>query len=101
MTFAQAKSRLRVLIFDLDGTLVDSKTDLALSVNATLRHLERPPLEDETIYSYVGQGAEALIAKAVGEGVTGQEMERGLRYFISYYSQHKLDNTTLYPGVRE
>jgi len=101
MTFAQAKSRLRVLIFDLDGTLVDSKTDLALSVNATLRHLERPPLEDETIYSYVGQGAEALIAKAVGDGVTRQEMERGLRFFISYYSQHKLDNTTLYPGVRE
>ena len=101
MTFAQAKSRIRLLIFDLDGTLVDSKTDLALSVNATLRHLGRRALEDETIYSYVGQGAEALIARAVGDGVTRQEMERGLRYFINYYGQHKLDNTTLYPGVRE
>ena len=100
MNFAQAKPRIRLLIFDLDGTLIDSKSDLALSVNATLRHLGRPPLEDETIYSYVGQGAEALIARAVGDGITRQEMERGLRYFISYYGQHKLDNTTLYPGVR-
>lgn len=101
MTFSQTKPRIRLLIFDLDGTLVDSKTDLALSVNATLRHLGRPPLEDETIYSYVGRGAEALIARAVGDGVTSDEMKRGLRYFINYYWQHKLDNTTLYPGVRE
>ena len=101
MRFSQTKPRIRLLIFDLDGTLVDSKTDLALSVNATLRHLGRPPLEDETIYSYVGRGAEALIARAVGDGVTSDEMKRGLRYFINYYWQHKLDNTTLYPGVRE
>jgi len=101
MTFTQAKPRIRLLIFDLDGTLVDSKADLALSVNATLRHLGRPQLGDETIYSYVGQGAEALIARAVGDGITRQEMEQGLRYFIRYYGQHKLDHTTLYPGVRE
>lgn len=101
MNFAQAKPRIRLLIFDLDGTLIDSKTDLALSVNATLRHLGRPPLDNETIYSYVGQGAEALIGRAVGDGVTRAEMERGLRFFIRYYGQHKLDHTTLYPGVRE
>ena len=101
MNFAQAKPRIRLLIFDLDGTLIDSKTDLALSVNAALHHLGRPPLDNETIYSYVGQGAEALIGRAVGDGVTREEMERGLRFFIRYYAQHKLDHTTLYPGVRE
>ena len=101
MTFPEARPRIRLLIFDLDGTLIDSKTDLARSVNATLRHLERPPLDDQTIYSYVGQGAEALIARAVGDGVTRHEMQVGLRYFIHYYWMHKLDHTTLYPGVRE
>jgi len=101
MTFSAAKPPIRLLIFDLDGTLIDSKTDLARSVNATLRHLGRAPLDDQTIYSYVGQGAEALIARAVGDGVTRQEMQTGLRYFINYYWMHKLDHTTLYPGVRE
>ena len=100
MNFAQAKPQIRLLIFDLDGTLIDSKTDLALSVNATLRHLGRPPLDDETISSYVGQGAEALIGRAIGDGVTRQEVARGLEFFIRYYGQHKLDHTTLYPGVR-
>ena len=101
MTFAKTKPPIRLLIFDLDGTLIDSKADLAVSVNATLRHLGRPPLDDETIYSYVGQGAEALIARAVGNGVTQHEMRTGLRYFINYYWMHKLDHTTLYPGVLE
>ncbi len=101
MNFAAPKPVIRLLIFDLDGTLIDSKTDLARSVNATLRHLGRPPLDDQTIYSYVGKGAEALIARAVGDGVTQQEMQTGLRYFIHYYWTHKLDHTRLYPGVRE
>ena len=101
MRFLKEKPSIQLLVFDLDGTLVDSKTDLALSVNATLEHLGRPPLDDETIYSYVGRGAPALIAQAVGKGVTPSEVERGLDFFIYYYSQHKLDNTRLYPGVRE
>jgi len=101
MNFAAAKPVIRLLIFDLDGTLIDSKTDLAHSVNATLRHLGRPPLDDQTIYSYVGKGAEALIARAAGDSITPQEMQTGLRYFIHYYWMHKLDHTRLYPGVRE
>ena len=92
---------VRALIFDLDGTLVDSKLDLALSVDATLKHMGRPSLPHETIAGYVGRGASALIRSVLGEDVTGEEVETGLAYFLSYYRAHMLDNTVPYPGVRE
>ena len=101
MKFLKHKPPIQLIVFDLDGTLIDSKTDLALSVNATLEHLGRDPIDEERIYSYVGRGAPALIAQALGEGISSSEVARGLEYFIYYYSQHKLDNTRLYPGVRE
>jgi phosphoglycolate phosphatase len=94
-------SEVRALIFDLDGTLIDSKLDLALSVNATLAELGRDQLPHEQIFSYVGQGAPALIARALGSGASEQDCLIGLEFFIKYYSAHKLDNTVLYPGVRE
>jgi len=94
-------SQVRLLIFDLDGTLIDSKLDLALSVNATLHHMGRPPLTHSQIYAYVGKGAPLLVRRALGEGVTNEEAEKGLVYFLSYYRDHMLDNTVIYPGVRE
>jgi phosphoglycolate phosphatase len=94
-------SEVRALIFDLDGTLIDSKLDLALSVNATLAQLGRQPLPHEQIFSYVGQGAPALIARALGSDASEQDCAIGLEFFIKYYSAHKLDNTKLYPGVCE
>jgi phosphoglycolate phosphatase len=94
-------SEVRALIFDLDGTLIDSKLDLALSVNATLAELGREPLPHEQIFSYVGQGAPALIARALGSDASEEDRLLGLEFFIKYYSAHKLDNTLLYPGVRE
>ena len=94
-------SEVRALIFDLDGTLIDSKLDLALAVNAALQELGRAALPHETIFSYVGQGAPNLIARALGEGATEEECLRGLEFFIKYYSVHKLDHTSVYPGVRE
>ncbi len=92
---------VRVLIFDLDGTLIDSKLDLALSVNATLKEISRPPLAHEQIFGYVGQGAPMLIQRALGEGATEQECQRALEFFLSYYRAHMLDHTVTYPGVRE
>ena len=94
-------SAVRALIFDLDGTLIDSKLDLALSVNATLAEMGRDPLEHEQIFGYIGQGAPALIARALGEGASEEECRHALEFFIRYYSAHKLDHTVLYPGVRE
>ncbi len=92
---------VRVLMFDLDGTLIDSRLDLVLSVNATLRHMGRPDLPHETIYKLVGSGAAILVQRALGQGATEEESKRGLEFFLSYYREHMLDNTVAYPGVRE
>jgi phosphoglycolate phosphatase len=101
MKFLKAKPSIELLVFDLDGTLVDSKADLANSVNATLEHMGRPQLHDETIFSYVGNGAPALISKALGPQASERDIQRGLDFFLNYYREHKLDNTTLYDGVRD
>ncbi len=93
--------QIRLLVFDLDGTLIDSKLDLALSVNATRVDLGLPPLAEELVFSYVGRGAPALIRQAIGEEAGEEQFERSLEFFLGYYRQHMLDNTTLYPGVRE
>lgn len=89
-----------LLIFDLDGTLIDSKRDLADSVNATRAWKRLPPLPLEVVNSYVGDGAPTLIRR-VFPGATEDEHARALRYFLDYYREHMLDATTLYPGVRE
>jgi phosphoglycolate phosphatase len=88
-------------IFDLDGTLIDSKLDLAHAVNAALEHLGLPRLTLERIASYVGNGAPILMRRAIGPEASEEEVARGLTYFMQYYRDHMLDYTTLYPGVRE
>ena len=90
-----------LLIFDLDGTLIDSKLDLAHAVNATMAHMNMAPLEHEQVYSYVGNGAPVLIRRALGEHATVAEVEEALEFFLEYYRAHYLDYTTLYPGVRD
>jgi len=92
---------VRVLVFDLDGTLIDSALDLALAVAATLEYMKRPAIPHEIIYSYVGNGAPTLIRKVLGPGATEEDCQRGLEHFLSYYREHMLDNTVTYPGVRE
>jgi phosphoglycolate phosphatase len=88
-------------IFDLDGTLIDSKLDLAHAVNAALEHLGLPRLTLERIASYVGNGAPILMRRAIGPEASEEEVARGLTYFMQYYRDHMLDYTTLYPGVRD
>lgn len=89
------------MIFDLDGTLIDSKQDLVLAVNATLRAIGREELPADLVASYVGSGAPVLIGRALGGSPDSEELQRALRYFLSHYEQHQLDNTRAYPGVRE
>jgi phosphoglycolate phosphatase len=91
---------IKLAIFDLDGTLIDSRLDLVHSVNAALRHIERPELPDEVIASYVGDGAPILIQRALGEEAVDEALVRkGLNFFLSYYREHKLDHTTVYEGI--
>ena len=92
---------VKAVVFDLDGTLIDSKRDLALAMNATLKHLGRKEIEAERIYSYVGGGVQLLVKRALAEGASDEEIERGMAYFLEYYRAHMLDNTVPYPGVRE
>jgi len=94
-------SRVRAFIFDLDGTLVDSKLDLANSVNATLARFGRAPLAQETIFGFIGNGAGVLVRRALGHGATDAECSEALVYFLASYREHMLDHTRAYPGVRE
>ncbi len=93
---------IRLVIFDLDGTLIDSRLDLVHSVNAALRHIERPELPADVIASYVGDGAPVLIQRALGDEAGDEALVRkGLEFFLTYYRAHKLDHTTVYAGIRE
>jgi len=93
---------IRLVIFDLDGTLIDSRLDLVHSVNAALRHIGRPELPDDVIASYVGDGAPILIQRALGGEVVEEALVRkGLEFFLSYYREHKLDHTKVYAGIAE
>jgi phosphoglycolate phosphatase len=90
-----------LLVFDLDGTLADSKLDLAQAVNATRADLGLPPLANEVVYSYVGNGAPTLVRRAIGESYGDAQLQRSLEFFLDYYRIHMLDHTRLYPGVAE
>jgi phosphoglycolate phosphatase len=92
--------RRDLLIFDLDGTLIDSKRDLADSVNATRAWKDLPPLPDDIVSAYVGNGASMLIRRALPH-LTDEEHGEAHKYFLQYYRDHMLDATTLYRGVRE
>jgi phosphoglycolate phosphatase len=93
---------IKLVIFDLDGTLIDSRLDLVHSVNAALRHIGRPELPSNVIAGYVGDGAPILIQRALGGESVNEELVRaGLNFFLSYYREHKLDHTTVYEGVKE
>jgi phosphoglycolate phosphatase len=92
---------IRALIFDLDGTLIDSGLDLALAVSATIQKMGRATLNHQQIFGYVGRGAQHLITQALGPAATEAECSAGLAYFLTYYREHMLDNTVTYPGVRE
>src|SRR5579863_6824809 len=98
---AKFLGNVKALLFDLDGTLIDSKQDLVLSVNATLRSLGREELPADLVASYVGSGAPALIRRALGGLPDSEEFQRALQFFLAYYEQHKLDFTRAYPGVQE
>jgi phosphoglycolate phosphatase len=92
---------LRLIAFDLDGTLIDSRTDLVAAVNATLAHLGRHPLPDAVIASYIGDGVHMLVRRALGDPDHENIVADAVTFFLSYYRLHKLDHTYVYNGVLE
>jgi phosphoglycolate phosphatase len=95
----------RLVVFDLDGTLIDSQVDLSNSINAMLVHLGRPELPHAVIATYIGDGASMLVRRALGdpEGDVHDDVyvDEALRFFLDYYREHKLDFTYVYDGVIE
>jgi len=89
-----------LIIFDLDGTLVDSRLDIATSVNEVLMTLGRPTLPNERIYGYVGNGVRCLIERSLGGG-SSEYVDGALDMFLSSYRHHLLDTTQPYRGVKE
>ena len=92
---------IRLLIFDLDGTLIDSQLDLIHSINAMLWHFDKAELPSELIATYVGDGAPMLVRRALGDPDDEKFVQEALAYFLAYYREHKLDNTRVYEGIVE
>jgi phosphoglycolate phosphatase len=90
---------MKLVIFDLDGTLIDSRLDLIHSVNAMLRNFHRPELPGDVVASYVGDGAPMLVRRALGDPDDEKFFKAGLDFFLAYYREHKLDHTRVYAGV--
>jgi len=88
-----------LLIFDLDGTLIDSRLDLVHATNNTRAQFGRGPLPQEQVYSFVGNGAPVLVRRAMGPEATDEEVAAALEFFLDYYRHHALDYTVVYPEV--
>ena len=93
-----AQTPVDLLIFDLDGTLIESKWDIAHAVNFTLKELGLPERPLEEIFGFVGDGVKRLLRLAVGEG-NQEKFEEALKVFRGHYLEHCLDRTTFYPGI--
>ena len=96
-----ATIKAELIIFDLDGTLVDSKRDIAYAVNLTLARINHPPLSKELIYEYVGHGVRPLIEKAVLATGGNGSIENAIAIFQEVYMKHLLDTTVLFDGIAE
>jgi phosphoglycolate phosphatase len=90
--------KVDLLVFDLDGTLVRSGDDLVASVNYVLTRLGLSILPPERVLGYVGDGVRTLMARALGSD-SSEHFDSAMELFSSYYSEHLLDQTSLYPDV--
>ena len=90
-----------LVVFDLDGTLVDSSADLANAVNALLLELGARPLAEPAIIGMVGEGASVLVRRALTAASLDPETPGALERFLAHYDPHLLDHTVPYPGMVE
>jgi len=94
------EGKISLIVYDFDGTLVDTLDDIALSVNLTLKTLGQPQLEKAVIKTCVGNGVAMLMAQALnGTGV--KDIDHAVRLFRMHYADHLMDNSRFYPNCRE
>ncbi len=93
----------KAILFDLDGTLIDSVPDLTAAVNFTLAQLGRPPKSPNQVAVHVGNGVRVLLERVIGnpEGTRETVLDKAQKFFEEYYREHCLDQTSVYPGVKE
>src|SRR5262245_8223537 len=105
IVLSQSVSNYQCLLFDLDGTLVDSRADLIYSVNLMLNELGRDSLSNDQVINFVGEGARLLVERALrvtrNGGAEEREIEHALKLFRRHYREHLLDETRVYPEVEE
>ena len=89
----------QLLVFDFDGTLVDTKKDIADSVNRTLQELELRTLDPETLHTFIGKGVNHLMARSL-EGTGYGDLPRAIDAFMRHYEEHLMDQTDLFPNCR-
>ncbi len=92
---------VELILYDLDGTLVDSKEDLAIAVNRTLSDLGHPTRSHEELYTFVGNGVKMLLSRAVGGESDPDRLTHAIEVFRQHYLNHLTVHSTLYPGVEE
>jgi phosphoglycolate phosphatase len=90
-----------LVIFDLDGTLIDSRRDIATSVNELLSSMGREQLPSQRVFGFIGNGVRKLLERSLGEDASEQEIDDALERFMPIYRSHLLDTTRPYPGVKE
>jgi len=100
------KKRLRIedyglVLWDLDGTLVDSRADLVEATNVAMRALGYPPVPFDRFSQMVGQGVRHLVTSALPSGTAPKTVEEAIEIFLVWYRAHLADTTRFYPGVRE
>ncbi len=90
----------QLFVFDFDGTLVDTKKDIADSVNRTLKELELRTLDRETLYTFIGKGVNHLMTRSL-EGTGYDDLPCAIDVFMRHYEEHLMDQTDLFPNCRE
>jgi phosphoglycolate phosphatase len=87
------------IVFDLDGTLIDSRRDITTAINRMRGELGLPPISLEQVVTMVGEGARLLVERALGPGFSPAEIDQALTRYLGYYDEVCLDATRAYPGV--
>ncbi len=98
---SSSRYRPAALVFDLDGTLIDSRRDITTAINRMRGEYGLPPLTLEQVVTMVGEGARVLIERAVGEELPAAELAPALARYLAFYDEVLLDTTRPYPGVPE